>query len=81
MVHRLRELLDEEERQLVLAARLDRVTPLERQKQMRERAKSLLDAREAQRRQVVEQKLDQQFRWATMKSTAVPRGSTTRGFL
>uniref|UniRef100_A0A3Q2ZBH5 Cilia and flagella associated protein 53 n=1 Tax=Hippocampus comes TaxID=109280 RepID=A0A3Q2ZBH5_HIPCM len=61
-VHRLRELLDEEERQLVLAARLDRVTPLERQTQMRERAKSLLDAREAQRRQVVAQKLDQQFR-------------------
>ncbi|XP_051906712.1 cilia- and flagella-associated protein 53 [Hippocampus zosterae] len=59
---RLRELLDEEERQLVLAARLNRVTPLERQTQMRERAKSLIDAREAQRRQVVAQKLDQQFR-------------------
>ncbi|XP_037122632.1 cilia- and flagella-associated protein 53 [Syngnathus acus] len=59
---RLRQLLEDEERQLVLSARLARETPSERQAQMRERAKSLHDAREAQRRQVVAQKLDQQFR-------------------
>ncbi|XP_068508973.1 cilia- and flagella-associated protein 53 isoform X2 [Syngnathus scovelli] len=59
---RLRQLLEDEERQLVLSARQARETPSERQAQMRERAKSLHDAREAQRRQVVALKLDQQFR-------------------
>ncbi|XP_061603319.1 cilia- and flagella-associated protein 53 [Phyllopteryx taeniolatus] len=59
---RLRELLDEEDRQLVSAARRERETAAQRQAHMCNRAKSLQDAREAQRRQLVAQKLDQQFR-------------------
>ncbi|XP_077441462.1 cilia- and flagella-associated protein 53 [Vanacampus margaritifer] len=59
---RLRELLEEEERQLVLAARLEHDSPQTRQKQMRERAKSLQEAREAQRKQVAAEKLDLLFR-------------------
>ncbi|XP_061555314.1 cilia- and flagella-associated protein 53 isoform X2 [Phycodurus eques] len=59
---RLRELLDEEDRQLVSAARRERETAAQRQARVCDRAKSLQDAREAQRRQLVAQKLDQQFR-------------------
>ncbi|XP_061657147.1 cilia- and flagella-associated protein 53 [Syngnathoides biaculeatus] len=59
---RLRDLLDDEERQLVSAARRERETAAQMQAQMRQRAKSLQDARETQRRQMVAQKLDQQFR-------------------
>ncbi|XP_061149598.1 cilia- and flagella-associated protein 53 [Syngnathus typhle] len=75
---RLRQLLEDEERQLVLSARLAREKPSGSQAQMRERAKSLHDAREAQRRQVVAQKLEQQFR---EQCHELREGQSKRSFL
>ncbi|XP_077478390.1 cilia- and flagella-associated protein 53 [Stigmatopora argus] len=59
---RLRGLLDDEERRLILKARRDHKTPAVIQAQMRERAQNLQETREALRRQTVAEKLDQQFR-------------------
>ncbi|XP_077593456.1 cilia- and flagella-associated protein 53 isoform X1 [Stigmatopora nigra] len=59
---RLRGLLDDEERRLILVARRDHNTPAGIQAQMRERAQKLQETREALRRQTVADKLDQQFR-------------------
>ncbi|PWA24044.1 hypothetical protein CCH79_00019107 [Gambusia affinis] len=58
---RLRQLLVEEEQQLLQQLEESKETTLERQVKMRERAKSLKDQRERERLQLVSDKMDQLF--------------------
>ncbi|GLD56863.1 deoxyribonuclease-2-beta-like protein, partial [Lates japonicus] len=60
--HRLRELLEAEEQQLLQEVEEKKETTVERQAKMREKAKVLRERRESERQQLVSDKLDQLFR-------------------
>lgn len=60
---RLRNLLAAEEKEYLEEIAASEETMLERQAKMREKAKTLRDKREAERLALVEQKLDQRWRY------------------
>lgn len=62
---RLRDLLQREEKQYITELASKKETVLERQARMRERAKQLRDKREAERVALVENKLEQRWRYTT----------------
>ena len=60
----LREMLLEEERRYIEEMENMQETTLERQAKMRERAKQLKEKRERERQELVDQKLDQRWRYS-----------------
>ena len=63
---RLRELLRQEEEMYIHEMEAKEETTLERQAKMREQAKQLKEKREAERLAFVQEKLDQQWRFASL---------------
>ncbi|XP_051960807.1 cilia- and flagella-associated protein 53 [Xyrauchen texanus] len=68
---RLRELLESEEQDLFKEMEAKKETVLERQAKMRERAKTLRERRESERKRIVTDKLDQLFREQSEELRAV----------
>jgi RecB family exonuclease len=60
----LKELLSNEEQQYLEDMAASEETTIERQAKIRERAKALKEKREMERQAIVQQKLEQQFRYS-----------------